>query len=416
MVNLFRGDSIMLKNQFKPEDDDSIKTWGKNGITWDIIYKGLSNHIHPIHWVKESVVQDLLNEFTLRVCYSIDRKYYKINYGNATFNDFLKYPFLYYCRGDVLRTESDLIVHKAVNKIWNINENPLTQDSNIQWRTNTNSTPSFITIEKMDGMLIVPYKDDNSNWKLTSRGSFEFDIIPVAEKYFNEKYIEFCEQYSKAGYYPVFEIISPQSFIKVEYPPEKHGLYYLGCADIYGELQGWQLYSSFKEAQSLGIKTPESYSVYTQEDLIKFVNSFDKYYDFEGVVITFLDGRGSLKIKSNKYFEMNIQKLDNIEHIYELWNDNEIDDVIAHIPPLLSAKITDTVEKFKLYKSELVAEYQKILPYLEKQPDQKSVVAYIQSNCKPKYFHFFINKWKNNIQAIERNRKNLILHQFESNS
>jgi hypothetical protein len=92
-------------------------------------------------------------------------------------------------------------------------------------------------VEKMDGMLIIPYWDDaTKKWKLSSRGSFEYEVIPIAEKYFNDDYKKFCSDFE--GYTPIFEIICQESFIKVQYPDDKYGLYFLGCADTYGNGKG----------------------------------------------------------------------------------------------------------------------------------------------------------------------------------
>lgn len=399
----------MLKTKIIPEfNDEQMKEWAKPGVTAEFLFNTLKEKIHPIHWVQEKIVQDLLNEYILRMCYSVDKKYYKLNYGNASFNDFVKYPFLFFCRGDVLYVDSDIIVHKAVNKIWNLNENQLTLQNKIP-------SEDIACIEKMDGMLIIPFYDETTNtWRLTSRGSFEFDIIPVAEKYFKDNYIQFCDEMRKRGLYPSFEIISRESFIKVEYDSLKFGLYFLGCCNIFGEIDYENIHEHMEMAESMLLKTPKVFTLKnTITDTISFVNSFDKYYFFEGVVVTFKDGSGSVKIKSDKYFEMNIQKLTNTEYIYDLWNENEIDDVIAHVPPLLGQEIIDRVEKFKTIKKKLVDKYMDIETTLKELPDQKSVAEYLQTNVDSKYFHFFINKFKNNVQAIERNRKNFILAHFE---
>jgi hypothetical protein len=230
-------------------------------------------------------------------------------------------------------------------------------------------------------------------------------VIPIAEKYFTQNYIDFCEECLGFKTYPIFEIISKESFIKVEYPEDKYGLYFLGCSRIDGEISSPE--NDFETAKKYGIKTPEIYDLTTKEQIYNFVNSHEHYYDFEGVV--FYTFRGAVKIKSTKYCEMNIQKLDNIESLYEMWNENEIDDVLSHLPPIQVENIIQNIQKFKAYKNYLNEEYLKISPDLEKLKDIKEVVEYLQNNCDSKYFHFFLNKHKNNPIIVEKSRKHLTL-------
>jgi hypothetical protein len=378
----------------------NIDLWAKKGITANFIFNSLDVGIHPINWVREDVLKEMYDNYMIRACYSKCGNYYKVNYGNIMFRDFQNYQFLFLCRGDVLRTDSNVIVAKAPNKFWNIDENIYTKSDSLCWSSSQNKV-----VEKMDGMMILPYKNDDGEWKLTSRGSFEYDVIPIAEKYFTQNYIDFCEECLGFKTYPIFEIISKESFIKVEYPEDKYGLYFLGCSRIDGEISRPE--SDFETAKKYGIKTPEIYDLTTKEQIYNFVNSHEHYYDFEGVV--FHTFRGTVKIKSTKYCEMNIQKLDNIESLYEMWNENEIDDVLSHLPPIQVENIIQNIQKFKAYKNYLNEEYLKISPDLEKLKDIKEVVEYLQNNCDSKYFHFFLNKHKNNPIIVEKSRKHLTL-------
>lgn len=378
----------------------NIDLWAKKGVTYDVIFNSLDIGIHPINWVREDVLKEMYDNYMIRACYSKCGNYYKVNYGNIMFRDFQNYQFLFFCRGDVLRVDSNIIVAKAPNKFWNIDENIYTKSDSLCW-----NSPQNNVVEKMDGMMILPYKNDDGEWRLTSRGSFEYEVIPIAEKYFTQNYIDFCEECLRFKQYPVFEIISKESFIKVEYPEDKHGLYFLGCSIIDGNISRPK--SDFETAKKYGIKTPEIYDLTTKEQIYNFVNSHEHYYDFEGVVLH--THQGAVKIKSTKYCEMNIQKLDNIESIYEMWNENEIDDVLPHLPPIQVETIIQNIQKFKAHKNYLNEEYAKISPDLEKLKDIKDVVEYIQNNCDSKYFHFFLNKYKNNPIIVEKSRKHLTL-------
>lgn len=385
---------------------DNIKDWAKNGVTIETILNGLKINIHPIHWVKESVLKDMLDNYTIRICYSKDGKYYKPNYGNVGYKEFVKYPFLHFCRGDVIRTESDIIASKSFNKFWNIDENELTKGENLNW------TDNIEVIEKMDGMLIIPYKDDNGEWQLTSRGSFEYDVIPVARKYFNENYKDFCNMLH--GFYPIFEIISDDSFIKVEYSKEKHGLYCIGIVDFFGN--GMPIKNYIDSMDYNKIKHPKIYSSLRDEKAITaFVNSFDKYYDFEGVVVNFEHG-GIIKIKAEKYFEVKLQNITNTEYLYDLWNENKIDDIISHIPPTKAEEVIKITNSFVELKNKLIEKYKKMEPELSKLHDVKKVAIFLKDNIEPKYFNYFINKYKNNAQSLEKIRRTFILAEIEKNN
>jgi len=383
---------------------DNIDTWAKDNITKEFLFNLIEAGIHPIHWVKQDIVQKMYDDYLLRACYSIDKKYYKINYGNVSFREFELYPFLYFCRGDVLTVDGDIIVAKAPNKFWNVNENPLTQKDNINWN-------KIKVFEKLDGIMILPFKDNNE-WRLSSRGSFEYEGIQIALQYFNDEYKGFCEILSKHNLYPCFELISKESFIKVEYPDEKYGLYCFGCVDSTGEFHhNIEFVQNISERYN--IKTPKQYSFNTFDEVYGFINGFDHYYDFEGVMVR--TQYGSVKLKSDKYCEMNIQNLDNPKKLYDIWVDSQLDDVLPHISAEMRNNILTIINKFKAIKTSLNEEYDKIYPKLENMNEIKEVVEYLNINCDKKLFHFFLNRYKNVSHLVEKSRKNLILNEVEKN-
>jgi hypothetical protein len=169
-------------------------------------------------------------------------------------------------------------------------------------------------------------------------------------------------------------------------------------------------------ARGHSIKVPNIYSFDSLAEIKTFVNSFSKYYDFEGVALTYKGG--TVKIKSEKYFSANIDKVSklNVEYIYDIWMEEELDDIIAHLPPMLAEKVIAIIEKFKHYKEELNMEYERILPQLKKCHDIKDVAVYLQEEYPhKKYFNLFINKFKEKPLFVEKSRKNLILQNFKTN-
>ena len=383
-----------MKLTIKPSFDN-ISEWALNGVTYDFMIKSLEIGIHPIHWVRPEIITELLDNYTLRFAFSKDGVYYKPNYGNVSYKAFEKYPFLFFCRGDVLKVGSDFIVAKVFNKFWNVNETSITLEANLPWYG------GFACTEKMDGMLIVPYRDDKGEWHLTSRGSFDFEVIPVAESYFNNKYKYFCDEYHNRGLHPVFEIISEESFIKVQYSKEQYGLYFLGCVGINGEEPNY-IDEIMEDAESFGLKVPKIHIFDTKEDAMVYINHFDKYYDFEGFAVRFNMTGDIVKIKADKYMEVNLQNINNIESLYDWWVTGQIDDVVAGLPPIKQEGVLKMIELFKSYNDSLLVLYRSHEHMIEDMVLLKDVVEYFQRYVDKKYFSFFINMYKNNAMAVKK--------------
>jgi len=316
---------------------------------------------HPISTLPKDVVQNLVSQNKLRINYSEDGTLFKPNYDVACCKkDFDMYPQLLWCRGDVVRTDNYEIVAKGPNKFFNLNETEETHITMFDW-----NRIRFVA-EKKDGHMILPFIIDNEV-KISSRWSFTSPTVTAAEKYLNEEYKAFIRYSIAQKLYPLFELIDDVSFIKVLYPREKHGLYLVALVDEQGHIAQLDTFGyNILITENLNhLITPSNAAM----KIIEYVNSFEKATDYEGVVITFEDGR-SVKVKAEKYFQFDLSALvrKDVEYIFDCIEDKTIDDK----KPLLPAKIREEIEQIETMisniRSYLQNETNKFIEYSKNNP------------------------------------------------
>jgi hypothetical protein len=377
--------------------------------------KLLSYGYHPVHFIDQLLVDKLKEDGKLLIRYSEDYEYYKVNYGKmAHVETFEEYNWLLACRGDVVRASDGKVMAKAPNKFFNLNENKHVTEQVVKDMTNINH---FIASEKMDGILIVPFIDTNGKLVFTTRGSFTEERLDVINKYIPniQEYEYFVKMCNEMDIYPIFELVCPESFIKVQYPKEKYGVWFTNASDIYGNIYNpcvirSKLMKIFKTIPYSGIK-----NFTTIEKAIQYVNSFNYYYDYEGLVLTYNDIDLSVKIKATKYMEMNIDDFarGKIETIYDLWASNTLDDVIAILPSTIQDKVNDIVKNIEQYTKELRSISYSITS--EQFATRKDCVCFIKTNFPNKYFDLIISTVYFNEYKIRRNLRALVIEKFKNN-
>ena len=235
------------------------------------------------------------------------------------------------CRG-MLFDKSGKLISRAFNKFFNLNEREETMLENIDF-----SKPHRV-MTKMDGSMIRPFLLDGNvefgsmlgltdwgkyaeNWAKNNWTVNQYDMIKEA-LYRNET--------------PIFEWVSPDNRIVVQYDASEEGLYYLVSRNnLTGEyIFDQALIDNIKSARNEGVvKSPED-----------FVDSVRGLQTGEGVVIYFDDGM-LLKLKADDYVKAH-RALDLTRddwHIAELILMEEIDD----LRPVLNQEARERVDAFE---------------------------------------------------------------------
>lgn len=323
--------------------------------------------IHP-YWkvAKENpeIVEKLKQQSSLRVQYSHDGKYMKINYWmNAPVRLFEEYPWLKWCRGDVVRMDTGEIVSKAPNKFWTLGQEG-SEAKDFDW----DNILSIYT--KMDGHMILPFVD-GIDVRMTSRWSFESDTVKEAEKYNTPLIKSFVLACHDMGIFPLFELITPMSFIKVKYDEADYGLWLTNIVDINGKFIDWSYFNTS------GLKVAKPVKAKTLTELVDHNAKFQKFWEYEGVVVTFRDGK-AVKLKTASYMDSGIDHImkKDVEAIYEAKNDGSLDEKISILPNVTKEEILAICNKI----DEITADAGKFLDLVKtnKFENRKDMAIFVQ--------------------------------------
>ena len=294
--------------------------------------------IHPFQEIynNPTLKRLLLDKNIIRIRESADKRYYKINYLYANYSDFEKMPWLNFCRGDIVEAATGYIIAKAPNKFWTLGE-PTALAEMFNW-----DKISSIT-KKLDGHMVIPGVIDNKEVIWTSRWSFDSNTTKLARRYATHIHDEYVRYLSTIGMYPIFELLDSESYIKVKYDEKDYGLHLVAICNIDGSFLSWQGEHGLKIPE--GIMYTKAYDFTSMADIVNYVNSFQHFYDFEGVVVTFTDtfGRCSngLKIKADKYFAADIDAVirKDPECIYDSMLEGSLDEKLVFLPGKLKEEI-----------------------------------------------------------------------------
>jgi RNA ligase len=258
--------------------------------------------------------------------------YTVINYvvlGNDTFpSNHPSLPFLRECRGLIFDSITGKLINRRYHKFFNINER---QDCSID--AIDFSQPHFI-MNKIDGSMVSACGFDMCTEKerivlMTKMGAT--DVAQQAQTFFdnNPGYYEFCREWIKANYTPIFEWCSSKNRIVLDYGEDQ-----LILVAIRGNTCG--NYISYDTL----VQDSEYYDiplvgVYYFEDITmqSIVNKIRTMEDVEGIVVKFDSGE-MYKIKCDWYLQIHKVKsmLDSEKDVVSLILEKQLDDLLPVLP------------------------------------------------------------------------------------
>jgi len=233
------------------------------------------------------------------------------------------------CRGLITDSNGN-IVAKCLDKFFNYEE----------LKPDDIPNESFTVTDKMDGSYINLF-EYNSEWIISSRGSFISDQSVLAKQIFDEKYKN--KVLLNKNYNYILEVIGKDNVIVLIYP--ENDLILLACTsretgeeiDIYND-------------EFNGFNWVKIYDGINDYKVLKQLISDDK----EGYVIKFKSGL-RMKIKGSNYCRLHniVTNISNVG-IWEMLKDGkDLSEIIEEIPD-------ETYDKIKLIISELKSLYSSI--------------------------------------------------------
>lgn len=217
-----------------------------------------------------------------------------LHYMDAVQYDNLWTTFNRMCRGLILDMKNQRVLAWPFNKFFNLDQMPETKYENLE------ALGEFTTSEKLDGSMIIAFKDPNTNKiTFTTKGSLDSEhgqytnLLPVSKQFLTN-----AERYMNRGTL-VFELISKRFQIVVDYKKKgyEEGLYLIGYRD---HISG--LLASFDEvdkiAGMLGVHTFKRYPFTSLDSLLSTAKDLPVLE--EGFVLRFKDDL-MVKVKGSAY-------------------------------------------------------------------------------------------------------------------
>ncbi|HOY91243.1 MAG TPA: T4 RnlA family RNA ligase, partial [Bacteroidales bacterium] len=243
----------------------------------------LQNYIknHPLTWKK-----DIIN---LKIQIKEENNLILFKYDiDADFNN----PIVKECRGIILDSNSFNIVCRGFDKFFNYQESYVDE---IDWS-------SARVQEKIDGSIIKLYFW-NGEWRwatnntifaetcrISSSSKSFYDLITSAVNYTAIDYTKLNTQYTY-----IFELVSPENRIVIEYPSTK--LYHLGTRDnVTGE----------EYDIDIGVEKTKTYPITTFDECLEAVTKLNVSLDdiaHEGFVVVDKNYH-RIKVKTSEYFDI----------------------------------------------------------------------------------------------------------------
>lgn len=255
--------------------------------------------------------------------------------------------------------------------------------------------------EKMDGSLITFYEKDGNIYPKT-KNSLRNDILDdiYNKNLINNDIIEFVRFCFDNNYYPIFEYISPDNKIVIDY--DKSELILTVIRDSEG---------NFIRPDILKFQFPniEYTKVYDNLDINNIMSILPVLKEREGFVVVFEDNT-VVKFKTDEYFEL-----------HHLFNDVYRDIILLRL--MVEEKIDDFISKIE-HENVKEMVMNKLLKFNEEVTKIKNEVNILYNSLhniydikyvaerykKHNLFHFLMTKVRN--KDLDKYIKNFILRKF----
>jgi RNA ligase len=329
-----------------------------------------------------------------------------LHYMDAVQYDNLWNPFNRMCRGLILDMKNQRVLAWPFNKFFNLDQMPETRYENLE------ALGEFTTSEKLDGSMIIAFKDPNTSLiTFTTKGSLDSEhgqytnLLPVSKQFLTN-----AERYMSRGTL-MFELISKRFQIVVDYKKKGYaeGLYLIGYRDhISGLLAGVDEVD--KIAGMLRVPTFKRYVFASLNSLLSTAKDLPVLE--EGFVLRFKDDL-MVKVKGNAYLAAHrfISHLSD-RNILDAVSDGTATSLAQLAPEEYRQDVLDKIDHFNTRVAELENICYTLYGRAPKDVARKDFALWVQQNV-PSHFKGFIFKLLDG-QAIDRRQMLRTLKEIDS--
>lgn len=234
-------------------------------------------------------------------------------------------------RGMIIDVVTGEIVARPFDKFFNWGENGFKRKKGL-----------VEAYEKMDGSLGImyrDYRDSDTRFKISTRGSFTSEQALWATKYLNEH----CKNLENIPeeFTLLFEIIYPQNRVVVDYG-DRRDLVLIGIrCRVTGKDFFYDYYSQY--AKRYGFSLPALYKDISTKEFLEKKDTLS--YNEEGFVLRFKDGQ-RCKIKGKEYLALHkfLHGISNKEYVAQILSGN-LENYLQQIPEEFRAEVEEMQER-----------------------------------------------------------------------
>lgn len=258
------------------------------------------------------------------------------------------------CRGKVIDMKNRVIVSYPYDKFFNLNENENYKDELIA--NLMDNAKDIIVTDKKDGSLIAVTRihPDDTEFLITTNGSFDNMHIELARKMIDEQYPEF-KKYAPPFRTFIFEIIHPDDPHCISYGETKK-MYLHGIRNLYNyALLDYDTMENVANALNLDIVEREYLDLDTMKEKVHEANA-----NKEGWVVRIIGHDGSekiVKIKYDEYFVIHRLRCGvNIKKIYNHYVFvRDIQDMIPLMLPDIKDATLGVIEEININRQKIAS-------------------------------------------------------------
>ena len=259
--------------------------------------------------------------------FNIDEDDLMANYGRAIPKGIMRRE----CRGLIFFPDGKLM-SRPFHKFFNVGEREETQFMNIDMSSD------HTIMEKMDGSMIRPIYSEGKFRVATKMGLS--DVAIKCEKYVSEDQLGWMEIMMKQNTTPLFEFISPENRIVVDYPKTELVLLAVreNISGKYLDVEGLRGNTFFPVVPTYGS---------VEGNLEEYITRQREAEEREGDIVRFTNGH-MFKAKNDWYVRIH-KALDRVRfdrNIVDLIVNENMDDVVPMMPEHEIKRIRDFEKKF----------------------------------------------------------------------
>lgn len=298
------------------------------------------------------------------------------------------------CRGLILNAETGEVVALPMEKFFNIGEMPETQPDRLP-------NEPFTVFEKVDGSLLIGYRNSQGELSLSSSGSFDTPESRLGNQLLRQiaRRNEIPSELT-----PLFELLSPRFKEVVNYG-QKEELVLLSLINRQtGEESAWSQVEVW--AEKLGVRTPKVYEFNSLDELMTKAKTLP--VDLEGFVIRFQSGL-RVKLKGKGYLEqLKINRGINYKKIFAAVVSGTLDSYLVPVPEELRPHIQNVADEIVSHTMAYEQAAREIFTQAPKDLDKKGFWAWVEKNVPSKFqtVMFFLKNGKKEPDWFDLAEKN----------